>query len=64
MHYVISDDIQPQHTSFIDFTAWKKSTQNYIIGDTIVFDGVMFNEGGHYEVEANRFEIINYTVEI
>ena len=37
------------HDSFVGFTAWKMTPQLYTNGDTIIYEGVTLNEGGHYQ---------------
>lgn len=43
------------HSSFVGFTAFKKDSQNYLSGDTIIFDAVLLNEGDHYQPLLGRF---------
>ena len=49
------DHKSKKHNSFVRFTAIKTTNQSYEAGDTIKFEGVLLNEGNHFQPLLSRF---------
>lgn len=43
------------NSSVTGFSVFKKTNQDYSTGDTITFDGKLFDEGDHYNFLLNQF---------
>lgn len=53
--YVISATDDTLHTSFVGFTVFKKSSQDYSIDTEIIFDGILLNPGNDFRPSINKF---------
>ena len=45
----------PYHDSFTGISVFNKQDQNYSVGQTINFGGILYNDGGHFDTTLNRF---------
>lgn len=57
---VFCDKFQGVHVhdvgNFSAFTAWKKTTTSYSAGQTVVFEGVIIDQGGHYDESNGEYD--------
>ena len=45
-----------KQSSLVGFSVFKKINQSYVAGETIQFEGEMYNDGGYYSLTSNMFQ--------